>query len=320
MINILIIEDNNIDVKIISKICYDVLTNINVNNIKTKPQLSMLLENIDKFDLIIVDYNLNTIDEFNGFDAVKYIRQYNIDIPIIITSGFIGDQNTIEIMKMGASDYILKDDLHKKLPITIKREIEIYTIKSQQQKLLSNVYTILLDIIFDDSNTCLLKDTCIEKILSYFYDSLNIKQILVFKLEDNIYKLRYEYPNFGNSYVIKNKINFNTNNISINSSNLYSDNINSIISHPIFIDKHNLYGILVFECLTSEKVWAMSETYILKVLAVLITLINAKIKKHEDRDQKNEHTKLKFIDIVRKQSEQILQLKDISSDINKIKT
>ena len=73
------------------------------------------------------------------------------------------------------------------MPITIKRELEIYTIKSQQQKLLSNVYTILLDIIFDDDNTCLLKDTCIEKILSYFYDSLNIRQILVFKLQNNIY-------------------------------------------------------------------------------------------------------------------------------------
>ncbi|MDD8017094.1 MAG: PAS domain S-box protein [Bacteroidota bacterium] len=71
------------------------------------------------WDIILSDYKM---PHFNGSDALKLFKKMDIDIPFIIVSGTIGEEIAVEIMKAGAQDYIMKNNLKRLLP-TIDREI-----------------------------------------------------------------------------------------------------------------------------------------------------------------------------------------------------
>jgi signal transduction histidine kinase len=71
----------------------------------------------NKYDLIISDFNLN---QFGGLDALVAARAINKEIPFILVTGGINDKVAIDALKMGATDYVLKNNLNK-LPFTIER-------------------------------------------------------------------------------------------------------------------------------------------------------------------------------------------------------
>ena len=59
---------------------------------------------------------------FNGADALELCREKAFDAPFMIVSGRIGEEVAVEMMKAGASDYVMKDDLPRLAP-AITREL-----------------------------------------------------------------------------------------------------------------------------------------------------------------------------------------------------
>ncbi len=59
-------------------------------------------------DIILSDYDMPT---FSGPRALRLLKESGLDIPFIIISGTIGEEVAVEVMKMGAADYLLKDRL-----------------------------------------------------------------------------------------------------------------------------------------------------------------------------------------------------------------
>ncbi len=68
------------------------------------------------FDLILVDYRL---DGWWGTDALKIVKDLGIDIPCIMVTGRLGEENAVECIKRGAVDFVLKDHLAR-LPLAIR--------------------------------------------------------------------------------------------------------------------------------------------------------------------------------------------------------
>jgi PAS domain S-box-containing protein len=73
-----------------------------------------------EFDLILSDYNMPS---FTGLAALLISGEYCPETPFICISGAIGEDVAVELMHLGAKDYILKDNLSK-LPAAIHRTIE----------------------------------------------------------------------------------------------------------------------------------------------------------------------------------------------------
>ena len=61
-----------------------------------------------QWDIILCDYKLPT---FSGEKAIALLKETNIDIPLIIVSGAIGEETAVKCMLSGAQDYIMKDKL-----------------------------------------------------------------------------------------------------------------------------------------------------------------------------------------------------------------
>ena len=60
------------------------------------------------FDVVIADYRL---PGWTGMDALAEIKQRDLNIPLILVTGTLGDRLAVECIKEGITDYVLKDQL-----------------------------------------------------------------------------------------------------------------------------------------------------------------------------------------------------------------
>lgn len=70
-------------------------------------------------DVIFSDFNL---PQFTISRALELLRERQSDVPFIVVSGTIGDDQAVECVKAGATDYILKDRLQRLGP-AVKRAL-----------------------------------------------------------------------------------------------------------------------------------------------------------------------------------------------------
>ncbi|MBL1274484.1 MAG: EAL domain-containing protein [Ectothiorhodospiraceae bacterium] len=71
------------------------------------------------WDIILSDFSM---PEFSGPAALALLRSTEIDLPFIVISGAMGEQTAVDLMKAGAHDYIMKDNLVRLIP-AIEREL-----------------------------------------------------------------------------------------------------------------------------------------------------------------------------------------------------
>ena len=57
------------------------------------------------YDLILSDFMLPDID---GFQVLKHLQSRAKTVPVIILSGYIGEETAAELLKQGAADYVSK--------------------------------------------------------------------------------------------------------------------------------------------------------------------------------------------------------------------
>ncbi len=63
--------------------------------------------------MVITDHNM---PGFNSEDALHLVREKAADLPVIIVSGRIAEENAVAAMKIGAYDYIMKGNLNRLAP------------------------------------------------------------------------------------------------------------------------------------------------------------------------------------------------------------
>src|SRR5512133_1544436 len=71
-------------------------------------------------DLILADYALPA---FDGLGALALAQRLCPDVPLIFVSGALGEERAIEMLKRGATDYVLKDRLARLVP-AVQRALE----------------------------------------------------------------------------------------------------------------------------------------------------------------------------------------------------
>ena len=70
-----------------------------------------------RFDLILSDYNLPGYD---GITALKLACAKQPDAPFILVTGALGEEQAIDCMRLGATDYVLKQRLQRLAPAVLR--------------------------------------------------------------------------------------------------------------------------------------------------------------------------------------------------------
>ncbi len=118
-LRVLIVEDSEDDVLLIIRELKKGGFNPAYERVETAVAMREALKE-KQWDIILCDYKL---PQFSGPSAIALLQEINIDIPIFIISGKIGEDTAAECMLSGAQDYIMKDNLSRLCP-AIAKEID----------------------------------------------------------------------------------------------------------------------------------------------------------------------------------------------------
>lgn len=109
---VLVLEDNPADAELIERELRKTGLNFSSKRVETRKDFVKELENPP--DLLLVDYSL---PEFDGVFAFSIARDKAPDTPFVFVSGAMSEELATEMLKMGASDWISKNQLFRLGPV-----------------------------------------------------------------------------------------------------------------------------------------------------------------------------------------------------------
>jgi PAS domain S-box-containing protein len=118
-LKILYLEDNVTDFELTKAILEKEQLLENIERVENRQQFQTTLENND-YDIILSDYSL---PDFDGIEALKIVLEKYPETPFIILSGSLGEELAIDTLKMGATDYVLKQRISRLIP-AIRRAVK----------------------------------------------------------------------------------------------------------------------------------------------------------------------------------------------------
>src|SRR5947207_2287220 len=117
-LNVLHIEDSSNDAFLITRELRRAGYDVQMQRVENEQQLREALAH-RSWDVVLADYYL---PQLSVEDALKLVREKDRDLPFIIVSGSVGEEPAVSAMRMGAHDYIMKDNLARLAP-AIEREL-----------------------------------------------------------------------------------------------------------------------------------------------------------------------------------------------------
>jgi DNA-binding NtrC family response regulator len=101
-------------------------------SLSKSPLLALDLLEKEEFEVALVDYKM---PEMNGIELLKKVNQKQPECAVIIMTAFGTIQTAVEAIKLGAYDYITKPFSNEELILTIKRIVEVNSLKRENIEL-----------------------------------------------------------------------------------------------------------------------------------------------------------------------------------------
>jgi PAS domain S-box-containing protein len=148
-------------------------------------------------DLILSDYSLPS---FDGLSAMEIALKTCPDVPFIFVSGALGEETAIDLLKKGATDYVLKNRLSRLGPAVLRalREVEEKIELRNAEKALEESeirYRTIFEntgtatIIIDEDETIILANWECERLFGYSRSEIEgKKRWKEFVIEDDTIK------------------------------------------------------------------------------------------------------------------------------------
>jgi PAS domain S-box-containing protein len=157
-LRILHLEDNPHDAELIQAVLEAEGIVCQVTRVDTQADFFASLEQVG-FDIILADY---TLPSFDGLSALKITLEKCPDVPFIFVSGTLGEEVAIEALKIGATDYILKQRLSRIVPSVHRalRESKERAERKRAEALLSEEKRLLEMIAKGNSLSMILDALC----------------------------------------------------------------------------------------------------------------------------------------------------------------
>ena len=118
-LRVLILEDVPTDAELMEEELRS--AGVEVASLRVEDEDSFL-EALDRFSpgIILSDYSLPA---FDGESALSIAREKVPGVPFVFVTGALGEDRAVDLLKRGATDFVLKDRLTR-LPLCVKRAME----------------------------------------------------------------------------------------------------------------------------------------------------------------------------------------------------
>ncbi len=145
-LRILYVEDNPTDFEMVKAILEEKDMVDRIYRVEKKNEFQLVLER-ENIDIILTDY---FSPSFHGLEVIQLSGNNYPGIPIIMVTGNLSDEIAVEVIKKGAWEYVLKENIYRLIPVIescmnrlkMKREKDLALRTLQESE---NNYRILAD-------------------------------------------------------------------------------------------------------------------------------------------------------------------------------
>ena len=121
------LEDNDSDAELAAAVICREWPDCEITRLATAREFKASLQ-IENYDLVLSDY---TMPGFDGLSALEVVRSTCPDTPFVFLSGTIGEERAVQLMKLGAQDYVIKGNVRRLVP-AIERELKEAELRREQ--------------------------------------------------------------------------------------------------------------------------------------------------------------------------------------------
>ena len=82
----------------------------------------------DEIDIVFTDFQLT---DTKGNEVLSKIKKINPDVPVIIFTGYADVKTAVDVMKLGAFDYLIKPLVPEEVIMVVKKAVDKYNISSK---------------------------------------------------------------------------------------------------------------------------------------------------------------------------------------------
>jgi signal transduction histidine kinase len=129
-LRVLLVEDSEPDAELIVQELRSAGYAPTIARVETASELTAALD-ATPWDLVLSDYKL---PGFSAVGALRLVRERFVDLPFIIISGSVGEEQAVEAMREGAHDYVMKDNMTR-LAAAVERELDDYTARQEHHQI-----------------------------------------------------------------------------------------------------------------------------------------------------------------------------------------
>jgi two-component system cell cycle sensor histidine kinase/response regulator CckA len=185
-LKILMVEDSEDDAELIARKLRKEGYAFDFKRVESEKQMQEALGEND-WDLVISDY---VLPHFSGMKCLELVRKNGSGLPLIVVSGKIGEEIAVELLKEGANDFVMKDNLVR-LPSAvdralgdariqrekIKTEAELKKVAGRYRMLAENISDVIWTM--DTRQRFTFISPSVSKVLGY-----SIPEILAMRLDE----------------------------------------------------------------------------------------------------------------------------------------
>lgn len=117
---VLLLEDNEMDATLMEQYLQRSEYNFEVKWVQSGEAYEKAVRTFEP-DVIIADYRLKN---YTGLDAIHFKNVECEEVPLVIVSGTVGEEKAVEMIKEGATDFLIKNNTSNRLAQTIIRAIK----------------------------------------------------------------------------------------------------------------------------------------------------------------------------------------------------
>jgi PAS domain S-box-containing protein len=129
MLRILQLEDDPVDCQLAWRLLREGGLDVEIERVHTFNAFKECLERNPPV-LILADYRVPGVDVFK---ALEWSRQILPEVPFVFLSGTLGEDVAIETLKLGATDYVLKQRITRLVP-AVRRALQEARVQLQRQQ------------------------------------------------------------------------------------------------------------------------------------------------------------------------------------------
>ena len=128
-LRVLFVDDCDDDVRLSLRVLEKAGYEIHKQVVETPEQFARALSSGD-YDLILCDYRLPGWD---GGDVLAMVRDSGRELPVVLVTGTLGEETAVEMIKLGAVDFVLKHRLSR-LPVAIERALREKQMREERKR------------------------------------------------------------------------------------------------------------------------------------------------------------------------------------------